>query len=109
MPHATDDNASSSASENCNADSVDKIEDSDEDGSEQPSPSLFLLQQADENADSSEDDDSEDNQSKYGSIPDLCQSEDEEDRRTINHPNQLPRHHVPERYRKNPCSRNFLN
>jgi hypothetical protein len=79
MQAASDDNASSSASENCDADSDKKIEDSDDDGSQQPSPNLFRQEQADENADPSEDDDSEDNQSDDGSIPELCYSEDEDD------------------------------
>jgi hypothetical protein len=79
MQHASDDNASSSASENCDADSDEKNEHSDDDGSQQPSPSLFRQEQAHENADPSEDDDSEDNQSDDGSIPELCESEDEDE------------------------------
>ncbi len=79
MQAVSDDNASSSASENCDADSDEKIEDSDDDGSQQPSPSLFRKEQADENADSSEDNDGEDNQSGYGSCPELCDSEDEDE------------------------------
>ncbi len=45
MPHASDDNASSSSSEVSDADSADKIEDFDYDGSQRPSPSLFRLQE----------------------------------------------------------------
>jgi hypothetical protein len=72
MPHASDVNASSSSSsEDSYADSAHKIEDSDDDGSQQPSPSQYQLQQAEQNADATEDDYCEDNESDYGSIPDM--------------------------------------
>ncbi len=60
---------------------ADKFEDSDDDGIQRPSPTLFRLQQADKNAvasDAGGDDDGEDNESDYGSIPVLCDSKDEE-------------------------------
>jgi hypothetical protein len=63
MLHASDVNASSLSSENSNADSAHKTEDYDDDGSQQPSPSLFRLQQANQNADATEDDDIQDNES----------------------------------------------
>ncbi len=112
MQDASDENASSSAAENSDVEFADKSEESDDEGSEQPSPSLFRQKQADENdEDSQEDDDSEENERGYASCPDLCNSsdEDEDEDEYINHPNQIPRHHLPQRQRKNPFSRNFPN
>jgi hypothetical protein len=81
MPHESESNASSSSPEVSDAGSADKIEDSDDDGSQQPSPSLFRQEQADENADASQDDDGSDNESDDGSEGplELCSSHDEED------------------------------
>jgi hypothetical protein len=79
MPHANDGNASSSGSAVSDVESADKFEDSDDDGSQRPSPSLYQQEQVDENADAAEDDDGEDNRSDYGSMPDMVSdSEDDE-------------------------------
>jgi hypothetical protein len=65
---------------NCDFESDGEIEENDDDGSQEYSPSLYRQQQADENAeDSQEDDDGVDNESDNGSIPELCNSDDEEE------------------------------
>jgi hypothetical protein len=79
MQHASNENAPSSAAENSDVESDERIEQSDDDGSQRPSPSLYRQQPADENADDSQDDDGEDNQSDYGSLPELCDSENEDE------------------------------
>ena len=80
MQDASDENPSSSAAENSDVESADKSEESDDDGSQRPSPSLYRQQQADENADDSqEDDDGDEIEGGYGSCPDLCDSSDEEE------------------------------
>ncbi len=80
MQEASDENASSMGAHNCDFESDAEIEEKDDDGSQRPSPSLYRQQQADENADDSqEDDDGEENQSGYGSCPELCDSSDEEE------------------------------
>jgi hypothetical protein len=79
MPHASDDNDSSSAAEDSEAGAADKFHDSDHDGSQEPSLSLFRQEQADENSDAIEDDDCEDNQSDYGSCPELCSGPDDDE------------------------------
>jgi hypothetical protein len=80
MQEASDENASSLGAHNCDFESDGEIEENDEDGSQDYSPSLYRQQQADENAeDSQEDDDGVDNESDNGSIPELCNSDDEEE------------------------------
>ncbi len=81
MLYASDDNASSSASAVSDVESADKFDDSNDDGSQRPSPSLYRQQKINENADATEDDDGEDNQSGSGSCQELCtDSEDHEER-----------------------------
>jgi hypothetical protein len=83
MQHASasDSNASSSSSEVSDAGSADKFHASDDDGSQQASPSRFRQDQADENAYASQDNDGSDNESDNGSEgpPELCSSDDEDD------------------------------
>ena len=80
MQEASDENASSLGAHNCDFESDGEIEENDDDGSQEYSPSLYRQQQADENADDGqEDDDGVDNESDNGSIPELCNSDDEEE------------------------------
>ncbi len=101
MPHASDVNAWSSSFEDSDADSADKIEGSGDDGGQRPSPSLFRLQQAAQNADVNEDDDGEDNHFNNGFIPDTVSEFDADE------DYQQSESTLPPRYRKNPCSRLF--
>ena len=80
MQEASDENASSLGAHNCDLESDAEIEEKDDDGSQEYSPSLYRQQQADENADNSqEDDDGDEIDGGYGSCPDLCDSSDEEE------------------------------
>jgi hypothetical protein len=79
MQEASDENASSSASDNSDVESADKSVQSDDDGSQRPSPSLYRQQQADENDEDSQGDDDGDEIGYASSCPDLCNSSDEEE------------------------------
>ena len=80
MQEASDENASSLGAHNCDLESDGEIEENDDDRSQRPSPSLYRQQQADENAeDSQEDDDGDEIEDGYPSCPELCDSSDEEE------------------------------
>jgi len=80
MQDASDENGPLSAADNSDVQSDAGNEENDDDGSQEYSPSLYRQQQADENADGSQDDDDGDEiDGGYGSCPDLCNSDDDEE------------------------------
>jgi hypothetical protein len=67
MPYVRDSNTSSSSSEDSDVDSADIFHESDDVGSQQPSPSQYWQGFVNENADASQDDDESDYGSDNGS------------------------------------------
>jgi hypothetical protein len=77
MSNTSDSNASSAQSRDAYADSSEKQHESDDAGSQQPSPNQYRQKQANKNAYGSQDDDESDNE--YEGVSDMTSDSDDED------------------------------